>query len=430
MQEIPEIVDPMDTIDLRQYVGILRKWRWVVVLITSMSVLTAGVVSFFVLPPVYETKVTMLVSQPATQRTTREETGVEAVASAVSRLPEMTLNTYVGQVLSPYFLDQVAAAMKFDRNVLGAKELASMVEARVIKDTNLIEVKVTNTDRALAAEIANTLSRQFLEFISKNSQDQMGKSVKFLEEQMALVKKDLDAANIRMKKMKSESSAIEMLQNEVDTRFQMLAKLREQLMNAEAEQALVSAGLEKAREILAAFREQKENQLNGIPMTDDNSAKVRLAQLESTVDAKEVEFAEKSARVAALEARVGELMAEAEKYQNQLVDRKTQYEQMEKQVSQIEETHRVLSDRILQAQMARSLNLGEANISVVSPALIPTTPVKPNKKLNMAVAGVLGAFLAIGLVFVLEYLDNTMKNPDDVRKHLGLPTLGNIPVIE
>jgi len=430
LQEIPEIVDPMDTIDLRQYVGILRKWRWVVVLITSMSVLTAGVVSFFVLPPVYETKVTMLVSQPATQRTTREETGVEAVASAVSRLPEMTLNTYVGQVLSPYFLDQVAAAMKFDRNVLGAKELASMVEARVIKDTNLIEVKVTNTDRALAAEIANTLSRQFLEFISKNSQDQMGRSVKFLEEQMALVKKDLDAANDRMKKMKSESSAIEMLQNEVDTRFQMLAKLREQLMNAEAEQALVSAGLEKAREILEAFREQKENQLNGIPMTDDNSAKVRLAQLESTVDAKEVEFAEKSARVAALEARVGELMSEAEKIQGQLIDRRMQYEQMEKQVSQIEETHRVLSDRILQAQMARSLNLGEANISVVSPALIPTTPVKPNKKLNMAVAGVLGVFLAVGLVFVLEYLDNTMKNPDDVRKHLGLPTLGNIPVIE
>jgi capsular polysaccharide biosynthesis protein len=165
-------------------------------------------------------------------------------------------------------------------------------------------------------------------------------------------------------------------------------------------------------------------------MTDDNSAKVRLAQLESTVDAKEVEFAEKSARVAALEARVGELMSEAEKIQGQLIDRRMQYEQMEKQVSQIEETHRVLSDRILQAQMARSLNLGEANISVVSPALIPTTPVKPNKKLNMAVAGVLGVFLAVGLVFVLEYLDNTMKNPDDVRKHLGLPTLGNIPVIE
>ncbi|NPV70676.1 MAG: hypothetical protein HPY55_08545 [Firmicutes bacterium] len=425
MQEVPEM---MDTIDLRQYVAILRKWRWVVVLITIMSMATAGVVSFFVLPPVYETKVTMLVSQPAAQRPVRQETGVEEVASAISRLPEMTLNTYVGQVLSPYFLDQVATSMKFDKTIVGAKELATMMDARVIKDTNLIEVRVRNTDRVLAADIANTMAREFLEFISKNVQDQMGKSVRFLQDQIALVKKDLDAANNKMKNLKTESSSIEILQNEVNARFDMLAKAREQLANAKAEQALTAAGYEKAKQILDDFKKDKE--LMGIPMTDDKETRARVAGLEQIVNTKDVELAQKNAQVAAIEERVAQVSLEVEQIQRQLVYKKTEYEQLDKQIQQLEETYKVLSERILQAQMARSLNMGEANISVVSPALIPTTPVRPNKKLNVAVAGVLGIFLSLGLVFVLEYLDNTMKNPDDVRKHLGLPTLGNIPVIE
>ncbi|MHB8926878.1 MAG: YveK family protein [Bacillota bacterium] len=70
------------------------------------------------------------------------------------------------------------------------------------------------------------------------------------------------------------------------------------------------------------------------------------------------------------------------------------------------------------------------NVQVVDPAIEPTAPVKPRPKLNMAVAGVLGIMVGVGLAFVLEYLDNTVKSPEDVRRYLDLPVLGTIPVID
>jgi capsular polysaccharide biosynthesis protein len=49
--------------------------------------------------------------------------------------------------------------------------------------------------------------------------------------------------------------------------------------------------------------------------------------------------------------------------------------------------------------------------------------------LNMAVAGLLGIMAAVAAAFLFEYLDNTIKTPEDVRQHLDLPLLGSIPVM-
>jgi len=67
------------------------------------------------------------------------------------------------------------------------------------------------------------------------------------------------------------------------------------------------------------------------------------------------------------------------------------------------------------------------NIEIMDTAKVPTIPIKPNKKLNVAIAFVLGLMISVGLVFLLEYMDNTIKTQDDVEKLLGLPVIGNIP---
>ena len=67
------------------------------------------------------------------------------------------------------------------------------------------------------------------------------------------------------------------------------------------------------------------------------------------------------------------------------------------------------------------------SVSIVDPAITPSIPVKPNKKLNVLIAFVVGLMAAAGLVFLLEYLDNTIKTSEDVEKILGIPVLGVIP---
>ena len=71
--------------------------------------------------------------------------------------------------------------------------------------------------------------------------------------------------------------------------------------------------------------------------------------------------------------------------------------------------------------------LKSTNIRVVDPAAVPEDPIRPKKLRDILLGLILGAFLSVGAAFFLEYLDNTLKTPDDVRNHLGVPLLGVIP---
>lgn len=70
------------------------------------------------------------------------------------------------------------------------------------------------------------------------------------------------------------------------------------------------------------------------------------------------------------------------------------------------------------------------NVSIIEEAIPPIDPVKPNKMLNIAIGTVLGLMIGIFVVFLKEYLDNTIKTPEDVQKYLELPVLGSIPMQE
>jgi capsular polysaccharide biosynthesis protein len=71
------------------------------------------------------------------------------------------------------------------------------------------------------------------------------------------------------------------------------------------------------------------------------------------------------------------------------------------------------------------------NVSLLNEAKIidNPAPVKPNKKLNVAISFIVSMMVAVGLVFLLEYLDDTIKNESDIQQYLGIPALGLISKI-
>jgi protein tyrosine kinase modulator len=70
------------------------------------------------------------------------------------------------------------------------------------------------------------------------------------------------------------------------------------------------------------------------------------------------------------------------------------------------------------------------NVQLVDDALLPSGPVSPKPLLNIAIALILGLFVSVGIVFLIEYLDNTVKDTDELEKLLEVPVLGAIPMIE
>lgn len=89
-------------------------------------------------------------------------------------------------------------------------------------------------------------------------------------------------------------------------------------------------------------------------------------------------------------------------------------------------------DSLLQSQKQASVSasLKATNIRVVDPAEVPDRPVKPRKAMNLALGALMGLAFGVGLAFFQEYLDNSLKSPDDVSRFLNLATLGTIPNLQ
>lgn len=66
------------------------------------------------------------------------------------------------------------------------------------------------------------------------------------------------------------------------------------------------------------------------------------------------------------------------------------------------------------------------NITIVDKAIVPSTPISPNVKLNILIAFCLGLLLAVGLAFLIDYFDDKIRTAEDVEK-LGIPLLGTVP---
>ncbi|PZO07662.1 MAG: exopolysaccharide biosynthesis protein [Lysobacteraceae bacterium] len=111
-----------------------------------------------------------------------------------------------------------------------------------------------------------------------------------------------------------------------------------------------------------------------------------------------------------------------------LQSRSIQYNILKREV----DTNRQQYDALLQRykEIGIAGGVGTNNISVVDQAETPTNKFKPRLALNVAVGLLLGLFAGVLLAFVFEYLDDTLKSPEDVEKQLGLSVLGVIPLLK
>ncbi|MGI6549642.1 MAG: GumC family protein [Syntrophomonadales bacterium] len=418
-------------IDIRELIKIFRKWSKLIAVMTLGCVLVAGIISFFVLSPVYQSQTLLLVTQATSQlqsnRTQAE--GLDDVVGSLSRIPVLTMNTYLGQLTSEALLKRVIDELNLDSS---PQSLAGAITATVVKDSNLIEVKVQNNDPVMAARIANSVGTNFLQLISEKNQEQMTKSVSFLEEQQEITDQQLQAAVDELKKFQQLPRSVAVLEQEFAKKSDMLATLdaRRELAGIELRQ--LQAGAASLEEELY-YTSQYTQTIREDPVTHEmvtiqeiNPVYVSLSQ---DLGKMKAELSAKQAEIEGLENTIIINSIALDNLQAELAGKRLEQDRLQSQVDRLKETFGTLAQKTTETQISKSINLGDTTVTIMSEASIPTSPIKPNKKLNMAIAMVLGLMVFTGLAFLLEYLDNTIKTPDDVAAHLDLPVLGVIPLV-
>ena len=110
---------------------------------------------------------------------------------------------------------------------------------------------------------------------------------------------------------------------------------------------------------------------------------------------------------------------------NDMAEKLVEYNILKREAEALKTLYDGLMTKLKETAIAASLR--SSNIRIVDPAMIPTTPARPAKTRNVAMAFLVGLVGGIGLALMREYLDNTVKSPDDVENLSRLPSLAVVP---
>lgn len=418
----------MEEISLRECIEVLIKQKKLIAVITIISIIFSAVISFFVLDPVYEGKVILMASGiNSKQQMQQQAEGVEAFLDTLSQYQyaQMSVETYKEQINNPQILQQTIDELKLaDRNIT-RRNLKDMITLGTIKDTNLITITVEYSDKKLAANIANTIARKFTDFVSEKAKEQATKSSNYIKQQMDIEKENLDQVLLEYRTYLSQPRGLKELQKEVDSKLELITQYKTDFMNSNIEEQKIIASLSAAegqlkntpqkitinRSLLdEPYVSQTLKDATGKSSKDLFGVRVEAevvndvyTLLKNIVSNLNVELAKIVAQKNNLQKEISTLQKELETLQSDLADRQHQDIIIQEKVKFAQETYNAFLEKYEETRIAKSSAIGDSSILIVSPAVEPLKPIAPNKKLNVAIAGVLGLMLGVFAAFFREY---------------------------
>jgi len=154
-----------EEINLRDLIEVLLRGKWIIVGLTVISVLAAGLISFN-MPPTYEARAVLMVKSPP-QINPEERSGLDTLLDMISQYPSMSVETYVNQVSNPIILERVIEKLNLDREKYNPFSLQKALKVESVKGTNLINIKLQGKDKKLITDIVNTVAEEFVAFVSE-----------------------------------------------------------------------------------------------------------------------------------------------------------------------------------------------------------------------------------------------------------------------
>jgi succinoglycan biosynthesis transport protein ExoP len=333
-------------------------------------------------------------------------------------------------------------------SILGA--FLGRLSVKHVPNSSLIEVTFEAEDPQLAAQIVNTHLQNFVEQNFRSKYDATIQASNWLSSELE---------ELRIKVEKSENARIAyeranqiwQIDEKQDIATQKLAELSKAVTAAQTDvaekealyrmavsgnvDALPSArGSEVVTELLKRKSDIDTQYAEALDQYGPNFPKVlRLASKQkeveddlnrarsTLVESIQQEYATAGSHVELLQEALDRQKREA----NDQAEKLVQYHILQHDA----ESNKQLYDGLLQKLKEAGISAGlrSSNIRVVDPALAPASASRPQKSRNILLAFLMGLVGGVGLALFREYLDNTVKSPDDIEALTGLPSLAVVP---
>ena len=358
--------------ELKQYLRIVQRWLWLLLLGLALGA-GAGYQVSRMQEPVYQASTRALVMRAPQQG-----------SSDLSYVSDQQLvQTYI-QLLNTQPVRDGASER------LGYRVNKNQVRVQQTRDTQIIEIIVEDSDPRHATEIANVMLEVLIEQNETLQAGRYASTEESIQAQIVQVEDQISSLQLQVDKISTQSfedqlsevqSQIQPLQEEVAALQKEIAALepdkwtsQSQVLERRTQIAEKQARIDQIQPLLEIYQQIYSNLVVlGKPVESGSNASSRLAQLQSTLDL----------------------------YQNLYIN---------------------LLSSLETVRLARLQNT--PNIVQIEPAALPEEPIRPRPLMNTALAAAVGLMLAAGIVFLVEYLDDTLKTPEDVEHALGVPVLG------
>ena len=476
---------------LTDYLRILRRGKWIIIL-SFVAVVGSTAYFSFTTTPTYEAQCMVIVDSqsrvertlfdvgPFSQQVTMINNQVQILKSRLlaEKVISSLLESGLQDSLSLFRVENPEDLHVGYRRYF-ARHLQEELSIEPVRDTDVIKIKVKAPSPQEAAFLANKVAEVYQNLDREFSRGEISQVVTFLRDQLQKKEESLRAAEEALRKFQQDEGIVALSQ-ETQEMVKQLVEFESLYQEAVTDRKTYEKRLEYLKSQLGELRRTLETDLadishplilelrqkiaeseaklvnfkaQGIPESypDFKKENERLASLKRTLteETKKVllarypvhdplkpyqEILEKiitaETEVEALQAKEDALKKIVDQHLlklDTLPEKSLKLARLERAKKLNENLYMMMKEKYEESRITRAGQIGK--IRIVDPAVPPEFPISPKKKLNLILATLVGLGLGIGVVFFLEYLDNSVRTVEDVER-LQLPLLGSIPDIE
>jgi capsular exopolysaccharide synthesis family protein len=372
---------------------------------------------------------------------------------------------------------RVGLAQPLSEREKAVRKLQDGLEAKAVQNANVINLAYEEQSPIFAADVLTKFIQAYLE--KHLAVYCIADSQRFFEQQVSDLRTKLDAAEGKLEAMKN-TTGISSLPEQRAAKVTLIGDLEHGISTAEAELTAANAKIAKINDLVAGIPDTviveetsgfsdygadlmrsklyelriaekdieakytpdswqldmiRKQIKEGTDLLQNEQSKPNRTEVKKGVNAAyqqmQMTLLAEQSNVSGLQSKLATMRAQAAQAKASLQTMnqvETQTGQLQREITLLTESYNRYAGKLEEARIDHALKAERiSNVSVLQAATVPTAPIGPQKILRLALGLLLAIVGGVGFAFLCEYMDHSIKTPEDVQERLQLPTLASIP---